>query len=71
MGEYLGESADRFGGEEREREVLLRRRTEAAAEGESLTQRFSNRNVLLGVAFVMLVVAFVWVTLTTSQPTVT
>lgn len=37
-------------------EVLLRRQAEAAAEGESLNQYFSNRNILLAVAFVMLVV---------------
>lgn len=54
---------------EREQEALLRRQTEAAAEGEVLQTSFSNRNILLAIAFVMLVIAFVWVTLTTSNPT--
>jgi len=36
-----------------------------------LTQRFSHRNMLLGVAFVMLVTAFVWVSTATAKHTTT
>ena len=55
---------------EREHETLLQRQAEAAAEGESLTAQFSNRNILLGVAFTMLVVAYIWFSVVTSKPVV-